>query len=118
MLVRSIFALMAAFIALAIPMVTLAAYPDLMVCLAYSERSGQLSCCAEFGISETNCTEQNRGTTSSGPAETEADSYFYCKYKNLDGTGLDMAKWGRGTDFKWVPSRKVWEWRTELWSRR
>jgi len=42
-----------------------------------------------------------------------AEEYFYCGFSNLDGSGQDYAKWGKGTDFKFNQSKNRWEWITE-----
>ncbi len=39
--------------------------------------------------------------------------YFYCGYANIDGSGQDYSKWGKGTDFKYNKDRNRWEWITE-----
>ncbi|WP_415902199.1 hypothetical protein ACMXYR_14945 [Neptuniibacter sp. QD29_5] len=36
--------------------------------------------------------------------------YFYCEIRSLDGTYLDVARWGKGTDFKYNSAKKRWEW--------
>ena len=87
--------------------------PDLSVCQAYSDRIEQLSCCAEFGITEKKCTVSTRKPTDTIAPQPDSGAYFFCKFSNLDGSGRDIAKWGKGTDFKYIPSRKVWEWRTK-----
>lgn len=47
------------------------------------------------------------------PLSSSATEYFYCGYSNLNGSGQDYAKWGKGTDFKYNDSKQRWEWVTE-----
>ncbi len=42
-----------------------------------------------------------------------SSDYFYCGFSNLDGSGQDYAKWGKGTDFKYNQSKDRWEWVSE-----
>lgn len=39
--------------------------------------------------------------------------YFHCGFSNLDGSGQDYAKWGKGTDFKFNKTKDRWEWVSE-----
>ena len=41
------------------------------------------------------------------------ENYFYCGFSNLDGSGQNFAKWGKGTDFKYNNSKDRWEWLSE-----
>jgi hypothetical protein len=41
------------------------------------------------------------------------NEYFYCGYSNIDGTGQDYAKWGKGTDFIYNKDKQRWEWISE-----
>ena len=96
---------------------------DLMVCLAYDNRPDQLKCCEELGIDSESCNrsassdikEQRPNAKDRRNVVDEAsdNEFFYCKYQNLDGTGVDWSRWGKGTDFKYMPEKKVWEWRTK-----
>ena len=86
---------------------------DLRVCLAYSDRTSQISCCEEFEISQAECTSENPSNPGAAESQPEEASYFYCKFKNLDGSGEDIARWGKGTDFTFAPTKNMWEWRTE-----
>lgn|GEM_PF-4970365 len=86
---------------------------DLRVCLAHSDRTSQIGCCEEFEISQAECTSVNQRTPDAAESQPDEGSYFYCKFRNLDGSEEDMARWGKGTDFTYVPSKNMWEWRTE-----
>lgn len=86
---------------------------ELKVCLAYSDRGGQLNCCAEFEIAKADCGDENRRVPGAIESQSDSGSYFYCKFHNLDGSGEDIARWGKGTDFSFVPNKNMWEWRTE-----
>ena len=44
---------------------------------------------------------------------SSANEYFYCGYSNVDGTGQDYAKWGKGTDFIYNRDKQRWEWISE-----
>jgi len=113
MLARTTLSAIAACLFPAVPGIVTADSSELMVCLAYSETSDQVSCCDEFGISEADCIDTNRRASDSNESQSENDSYFYCRFHDLDGSGLDIARWGKGTDFKFVPSKNMWVWRTE-----
>lgn len=113
MLARKTLLLIAACMLFFDPISASAADSELMVCLAYSERSDQTSCCAEFGIPTTDCIDKNRRASDAVKSQSENDSYFYCEFSDLDGFGPDRAKWGKGTDFKFMPSKNIWERRTE-----
>ncbi len=41
------------------------------------------------------------------------DPFFYCKTRDLDGSDEDINRWGKGTDFKFIPAKNIWEWRTD-----
>jgi len=41
------------------------------------------------------------------------EEYFYCGYTNLDGSGQDYSKWGKGTDYTYNEGNSRWEWITE-----
>lgn len=86
---------------------------DLKVCLAHSDRASQIRCCEEFEISEAECTDLNQSAPESTESKPEEGSYFYCKFSNLDGSEEDIARWGKGTDFIFVPNKNMWEWRSE-----
>jgi hypothetical protein len=86
---------------------------DLRVCLAHSDRTSQISCCEEFEISKAECTAVNQKVPEAAESKPDKGSYFYCKFRNLDGSEEDIARWGKGTDFIFVPSKNMWEWHTE-----
>lgn len=86
---------------------------DLQVCMAHSDRNGQLECCAEFGIAEANCSAPDDQATSASVASPADDQFFYCNTRDVDGSGEDINKWGKGTDFQFVADKNIWEWRTE-----
>lgn len=86
---------------------------DLRVCLAHSDRTSQISCCEEFEISKAECTDANQRIPKATESKPDEGSYFYCKFRNLDGSEEDIARWVKGTDFTFVASKNMWEWRTE-----
>lgn len=85
---------------------------DRIVCLAHSDRTNQVSCCEEFKISKAECTDMIQSPPEAAGSETGDGSYFYCKYTNVDGSEEDIARWAKGTDFNFVASKNMWEWRT------
>lgn len=85
---------------------------DLQVCMAHSDQTGQLECCAEFGIEESNCSAPD-DQASSAPATSQPDYRFFCNTRDVDGSGEDINKWGKGTDFQFVAEKNIWEWRTK-----
>lgn len=110
---RTTLSITGAFLFSASPAIASVDNSELKVCLAYSDRGGQLDCCAELGIAKSDCGDEARGVPGATESQPDSDSYFYCKFHNLDGSGEDIARWGKGTDFNFVPNKNIWEWRTE-----
>lgn len=86
---------------------------DLQVCMAYSDRASQLACCDEMAIDVTSCHAVKSAETEETAAPPEGDKFFYCKTRELDGSSEDLNQWGKGTDFKFVPEKNIWEWRSK-----
>lgn len=86
---------------------------DLQVCMAHSDRIGQLECCPEFGIAEASCSASDDQAFSITHTPSADDQFFYCKTRGVDGSDADINKWGKGTDFQFVADKNIWEWRTE-----
>lgn len=86
---------------------------DLQVCMAHSDRASQLQCCEELKIEESRCVWIEKPAASSETRPPAQDKFFYCKTRDLGGANEDINVWGRGTDFKYMPEKNLWEWRTD-----
>lgn len=86
---------------------------DLQVCMAYADRANQLVCCDEMGIDVNSCQTVEKTETEEMATEPEDEKFFYCKTRDLDGSSEDLNRWGKGTDFKFVPGKNIWEWRSK-----
>lgn len=86
---------------------------DLQVCMAYADRATQLACCDEMGIDVTSCQAVENAQTEETAMPPEDDKVFYCKTRDLDGSSEDLNRWGKGTDFKYLPEKNLWEWRSK-----
>lgn len=86
---------------------------DLKVCMAYTDRANQLACCDEMGIDGTSCRAVESTQTEETATQPADDKFFYCKTRDLDGSSEDLIRWGKATDFKFVPGKNIWEWRSK-----
>ena len=81
--------------------------------MAYADRANQLACCDEMGIEVNSCHAVENTQTEETVMPPEEDKFFYCKTRDLDGSSEDLNRWGKGTDFKFVPGKNIWEWRSK-----
>lgn len=86
---------------------------DLQVCVAHLDRASQLECCAELGVKEAVCKAGEKKQPSSAVNPPLNGKFFYCNTRYMDGSGEDINKWGKGSDFKFVSEKGIWEWRSD-----
>lgn len=86
---------------------------NLQVCMAHADRASQLKCCEELEIEEAQCLQVEKPAASSQANPPAQDKFFYCKTRDLDGSSEILNKWGKGTDFTFMPDKNLWEWRSE-----